>query len=81
MNTRDEQEANATEATNPEKKKWWPWVVGILFLLVFCDDDKKRDKRYCYTFGEDRRICFPKPLPEKKDCYLESDDQVRCYDR
>lgn len=68
----------------PEKRRWWPWVVGGLLLLAFCDDDDDdRPRQYCYTFsnGEssERRLCFDEPLPESQYCYMVSEDAVQCY--
>jgi len=63
----------------PKRKwKWWQWALACLLLLALCDDDDK-ERKYCYTFGENDRLCFVEPLPEGQFCYLEADDQVRCY--
>ena len=59
--------------------KSWKWIIAALVLLAVCDDDDGPD-RHCYDFGDERTLCFPRPLPSDKHCYADKDDLVRCYD-
>lgn len=65
-----------------KRKRWWPWVLGLLVLAAFCDDDNDdRPRQYCYDIKSGERRCFAEPLPEDQFCYLSADGKVRCYDQ
>lgn len=59
------------------KRRWWLWVLGFVLLLALCDDDDDK-RRYCYTFGSERR-CFDQPMPKDAYCYLMDDGTVQCF--
>jgi len=62
----------------PQKRRWWPWVIGFLLLLAFCDDDDDRPRQYCYEFSNGETRCFAQPLPEDQRCYIVDETSVRC---
>ncbi|MFC0281794.1 hypothetical protein ACFOHK_08285 [Falsigemmobacter intermedius] len=73
------EQARAQEAR--KKSNWWKWLLGLCFLLFFCSDGDRKEKRYCYNFGEEpniRRACFKEKLAPDTECVFTEDGGVSC---